>query len=426
MDMDRTMRADVRSTGKRPRDAYTQALASIPKRFKSTEKQQSIVSQFPTYSGIKRQLYRHRDSTHIPVPDPNDIPEELRTTYRGKNVNVDDVSYMERFLLYTGMEGKLLVFCADTELDTLHNSAYVICDGTFEMAPSSAYQLYTMHGFKGDEGMPLVWALLPNKSKNTYTEMFEAVKQALIDKYGDVGSQPQRTFVVDFELAAIEAISSVFPDSTVKGCTFHFRQALMRHVADEGLRSAYISGPPEVRTWIRQVMGLTLLPVAFVPLAWDTLRHPPEVGDAGLGMKMRAFSSYVEHTWITGQFSPHLWSHFDNIGPRTTNLAEGWHNQMNHSFGMPHPSARNFLHWLQTCQYEVQCRGIQLDAGRPTKARSVTYVKLNEQIAQAKLQFTLRWGSIMTRFFPDPMIWDMLRGEIVTYLSHAGYLIAGK
>jgi len=36
-DMDRTMRADVCLTGKRPRDAYTESLFSISKKFKSLE-----------------------------------------------------------------------------------------------------------------------------------------------------------------------------------------------------------------------------------------------------------------------------------------------------------------------------------------------------------------------------------------------------
>jgi hypothetical protein len=215
MGMDRTIRAEVRSTGKRPRDAYTEALVSIPKRFKSTMKQTAIVTQFPTFSGIKRQLYRHRDSTHIPVPDPCDIPAELRTTLRGKSVDVDDSIYMERFLLYSGMEEKLLVFCADTELSTLYNSHYVICDGTFEMAPNSSYQLYTMHGLKHDEGLPLVWALLPNKSKATYVELFQAVRQAMEGTFGSVGGE--RSFLVDFELAAIDAIKTVFPESKIKG-----------------------------------------------------------------------------------------------------------------------------------------------------------------------------------------------------------------
>jgi hypothetical protein len=37
--------------------------------------------------------------------------------------------------------------------------------------------------------------------------------------YGDTGCQ--HTFVVDFEIAAINAMSSVFPDAIVKGLLFY-------------------------------------------------------------------------------------------------------------------------------------------------------------------------------------------------------------
>lgn len=425
LEIDRLMRSDVHTTGKRPREAYTEALTSITKRFKSTDTQAEIVSRFPSFSEVRSSLCRQRTATHVPVPDPCNIPEELRTTLRGKSVDVNDVNYNERFLLYSGQEGKLLIFCSDTELNTLYKSTYIVCDGTFEMAPDSAYQLYTMHGFYKDEGMPLVWALLPNKTKNTYVEMFSAVREALIERYTDVGCS--HCFLVDFELAAIDAIGVVFPESSIKGCTFHFRQALMRHVTDEGLRTIYSSGtPPMVRDWIRQIMALTLLPVVLIPGAWAVLRCPPAVEDPALHAKMSAFSAYFERTWMTGSFALSLWCHFDNIGPRTTNHAEGWHNQLNHSFGMPHPSPRNFLHWLQRCQFECQCRQIQLEAGRPTKERSATYVKLDADIARAKLQFSLRYGRIFIEVFPHPSASNLMQMEITAYLRHVCYLIAGQ
>jgi hypothetical protein len=423
-ELDRDMRSVIRKSGKRPREAYMEALTTIPKRFKSTAEQSEIVSAFPTFSEIRGALYRHRSANHIPVPDPCDIPDELRTTMRGKNVGPEDEHFHENFLLYSGQNGKLLVFCAVSELKILCESEFIICDGTFEMAPNSSYQLYTLHGFYHEEGLPLVWALLPNKSRGTYVELFTAIRKAFEERFAVVVGQ-KRVFVTDFELAAIDAIKEVFPENTVKGCTFHFRQALMRHVADLGLRQAY-SDLPVVHDWIRQIMGLTLLPEVFIQLAWSTLSQPPAVADNELMSKMIAFSTYFGKTWITGSFAPALWGHFDNIGPRTTNLAEGWHNSLNHSLRMPHPSARNFLHWLQSCQYEVQCRGIQLQAGRPPKPQSAVYRELNKRIADAKLQFGLRSGSIFVNLFPQQDMWEVLTSEIMIYLRHVSYLIAGK
>ena len=83
------------------------------------------------------------------------------------------------------------MFAADTELYTLYRSAYVVCDGTFEMAPDSAYQMYTLHGHIGDEGMALIWVLLPNKTNATYSEMFTAVRDLNYRASGPISRGPR-------------------------------------------------------------------------------------------------------------------------------------------------------------------------------------------------------------------------------------------
>ena len=61
-------------------------------------------------------------------------------------------------------------------LQVLHEIEYIICEGTFEMSPSTAYKVYTIHRYCHGEGMPLCWALLPNKTTSTYTEMFQVIR----------------------------------------------------------------------------------------------------------------------------------------------------------------------------------------------------------------------------------------------------------
>ena len=45
---------------------------------------------------------------------------------------------------------------------TVYNSDFIVCDGTFEMAPDTYYQVYTLHGYMQGEALVLAWALLPN------------------------------------------------------------------------------------------------------------------------------------------------------------------------------------------------------------------------------------------------------------------------
>jgi hypothetical protein len=83
LDMDRDMRHSVRETGKRPRDAFSDTVCSITKKFKSSAEQEAVVVRFPAFNEVRRQLIRHRTAQHIAIPNPLDIPEELRLTLRG-------------------------------------------------------------------------------------------------------------------------------------------------------------------------------------------------------------------------------------------------------------------------------------------------------------------------------------------------------
>jgi len=104
---------------------------------------------------------------------------------------------------------------------------------------------------------------------------------------------------------------------------------------------------------------MTALPTFAVPIVWSWLKTPPVV-DPLTNVKTRNLAAYFEYTWVNGDFPASLWSHYDNNVPRTTNVAEGFHSR----FRVVHPSLRLFLDWLQKYQYEVQCRGLQLLAGR--------------------------------------------------------------
>ena len=81
------------------------------------------------------------------------------------------------------------------------------------------------------------------------------------------------------------------------------------------------------------------------------------------------------------------------------------------------------LHWLQ---YEVQCRGIQLAAGRPAKQPSATYEQLCETHARAKLSYSLNAGQVFATVLPDPSAWVLFRQHTESYLSHTAYLIGAQ
>lgn len=401
---------------------YTDTLTNIAKKFKSSDEQAAVVAAFPSYSEVRVQLARHRTVRCIPVPDPFNIPERLRVTLRGREAVESDANKNEQFYLYTGQGCRLLVFCAQTELATLHQSEYLIEDGTFEMAPDSSYKLYTIHGFLHGEGLPLVFAILPNKTTDTYVEMLTALRSALLSAFGNIGSV--RYVLTDFELAAVKAVQKVFPEVTVKGCTFHFRQAVLRRIKHEGLQQVYESETacPDLRRWMRYLMAMCLLPAFAIPIIWNVLQVPP-VCSADFHTRAQALAQYFQNTWIAGEFPPSMWTHFDHCGPRTTNLAEGFHNSLNSRFGTPHPSMRTFLDWLQKCQFETQCRETQLAAGRCPKKRAPAYVRNDAAIAAAKLRYGVNIGQLFAYNFPQANSWHQFNSMTVEFLAYVSHLI---
>ena len=215
----------------------------------------------------------------------------------------------------------------------------------------------------------------------------------------------------------------MFPEAVVKGCCFHFRQAILRRVQQEGLKTVYEDKDSAGRQWIRQPMSMTMLPAFAVSHAWQWLQNPPMTGDTVTDGKLQALAEYSEKTWISGQFPPSLWSHYDNLGPRTTNHAEGFHSSLNARFGLPHPSLRSFLHWLQQLQFEVHCRILQLESGRPPKRRRQCYVDNDDRLWSAKLHYGTQLARIFSYLFPHPQAWNELRVATDSYLGRCSYLL---
>ena len=104
--IDRQIRDAVRTIGKRPREAFSDTMCATPKRYKSEELQQQVIVNAPTYASVRRLLSRHRAQRCTPIPDPLNIPDLLRSILRGREADDESSHKNERFLLYSGENGK--------------------------------------------------------------------------------------------------------------------------------------------------------------------------------------------------------------------------------------------------------------------------------------------------------------------------------
>ncbi len=86
------------------------------------------------------------------------------------------------------------------------------------------FQVYIiMAKFYNGKGLPCVWCHLPNKSKDAYQLMWDAI----LKKLNVHGTTHQRErVVIDFEADVIKMLRNRILGAPVVGCSFHFRNAI--------------------------------------------------------------------------------------------------------------------------------------------------------------------------------------------------------
>ena len=157
-----------------------------------------------------------------------------------------------RILIYFSQEaGKILKIISELALD-----------GTFKYSPKIFYQIFTLIAIYKSQALPVVFFLLENKNYNTYIEALEKLVNILYIKY----KIPLKINLVmsDFELAMQQAIRQAFGSEDhvveIKGCWFHFCQAILRKVNEIGLKISY-QNSYQFRFWIKRFMALALIPI---------------------------------------------------------------------------------------------------------------------------------------------------------------------
>jgi hypothetical protein len=96
-------------------------------------------------------------------------------------------------------------------------------DGTFKSAPSSIFkQIYAIHTLKYNTVIPVVFALLPDKSTATYSYLIKTLKS-------HIPLNP-KTIMTDFERSAILEFKENVYNIIYCSCHFHLSQYVWRKI----------------------------------------------------------------------------------------------------------------------------------------------------------------------------------------------------
>ncbi|XP_048237104.1 uncharacterized protein LOC125372112 [Haliotis rufescens] len=121
---------------------------------------------------------------------------------------------------------------------------------------------------------------MPDRQTTTYGRLFRQLKTEVQERLNRPLSPSK--IQIDFEQAVVGTIETEFPQAVIKGCFFHFTQAIWRKTQNLALAVMY-KEYPRVTQWIRRAAGLSLLPIPFVQDAWvQAMELTPDVPRATL------------------------------------------------------------------------------------------------------------------------------------------------
>lgn len=280
----------------------------------SSDDSEEVMEIIPQFSEVRSSLARKKRKYFPAIPRRVQdviIHREWKKTWNGKE-----------FLVHQDSGWGLLIFLSRVCAVKLQQCSDVYIDGTFKTCPLPYKQLVTLHGKYGDRVIPFAFCFLRSKETSLYREMIQQLKQHVARLSGN-NFIPDRV-ICDFEISLISAIQAEFPNTTVRGCYFHFCQSLWRKVQQLGLASEYRQNR-SVKKVIRKIMSLGYLPTAVVRMKFNLIFVSRSVARLMVNVPgLRDFIDYFNMNYINGIFPPALWNVYDrDVDFRTNNHVEG-------------------------------------------------------------------------------------------------------
>lgn len=211
------------------KEVYDDVLASTASQLAPSHSSDVLGAALPGFLEVRNSLQRSRAKMRPKLPaSRREIHLQAPWTLGGDG---------EIFLIFDdGSEDRILGFGSEDAIEILCSANSVLMDGTFRVVPRIFSQLYTLHASFRNQIMPLLYFLLPDKDKNTYSRMFSLISRHAAAR--GLSFYPEQ-FKLDYEKGMLRAIQENFPQSRVSGCNFHYMQCLYRRVQKYGLKKFY-------------------------------------------------------------------------------------------------------------------------------------------------------------------------------------------
>lgn len=296
-------------------------------------------------------------------------------------------TYMDRYgrslasshwLFYRGTQidennGSFTVFASTQIIAGLGAENELFVDGTFDVVPLDGQyaQLIVIHLGHGEHSFPFLFILTTNRTQELYARMLRYVE-------ANVCRLRPKSIMMDYERAMRLAIREVYPNTTLRGCLFHYTQAVKRKA---GRKMPGHSRSRLIRKMLGYAKALPLLPASQIMEGFEVVKKEATV----VGPLAEPFIAYVEKQWLSGRReSPESISVY-KLSNRTNNLVENYNGRLSAKLGK-HKSFGRFVTALRREEHHKATQFSQVLENRlrvfdqPKKS----YIARNNRIEKAQ------------------------------------------
>ena len=182
----------------------------------------SEISQNFSFSDVQRSMESTKARLYPIIPRNCDHFCQLIS-------NQDDLGKFYSDFIEVNGEKVASLFFSPQSISIFQNFHVIGFDGTFLVCPKPFKQLFTIFNHLKGRFFPIIFCLMTSKRQVHYEAVLQKIKQ-LLPQF-----QPMEA-ISDFESSSKPAFAREFPGIRLSGCLFHFKQALVRHLNENGMK----------------------------------------------------------------------------------------------------------------------------------------------------------------------------------------------
>ncbi|KAL7294978.1 hypothetical protein TKK_0011688 [Trichogramma kaykai] len=245
-------------------------------------------------------------------------------------------------LVTSSSQSHHLIFYDRSLLAEFNEENDMFADATFKISPDvkGVTQVLTVMCKKYNTTVPCVWVLMSRKTTKAYSAIWAHLQEEF------PSFRPFRV-TCDFEKAFMKSVRIAF-QTHVRGCYFHFTQAIVRKAKSKEYR-LYVrknaTQNPKGQEIIKKLIILPLLPPDKIPEGFEIIKNLTKTKFADESKLQKKWSKYLNYyfdkEWMK-TVKPKTFSVYNSVD-RTNNYLESYHRTLNENIRTK-PSTFLFIH----------------------------------------------------------------------------------